>query len=244
MTVAYILRRVLALALPLLLAACQAATPQEALPAMVSGTVQVGPHVIPLPPGEWRLLYREAVPGMTRDAGRTFVTRHEALLVQEQAGRVAGMILAHSSLEPGTGLYPQGICTTANAMSRHVEAARWNDLHCFGVTAGNAARPVEPPPLLRALYETADTRPGWLPGLWLTSNNLLNRHHHFLWVDYRFAPSVLAPETAATQSWRRGSLTAPQQAFFNRMEAWTAAIQPALLRSLAGEVPPPLPALP
>lgn len=244
MTPARILRRFLALVLPVLLTACQAAPPQEALPVMVSGTVQVGPHVIPLPPGAWRLMYREAVPGMTRDAGRTFVTRHEALLVQEQAGQVAGMILAYSSMEPGIGLYPEGICTTANAMSRHVQAARWNDLHCFGVTAVNAARPVEPSPMLRVLYDAADARSGWLPSLWLVSTNLLNRHHHFLQVNYRFAPSVLAPETAATQSWRRGSLTAPQQAFFNRMEAWTNAIQPALLRSLAGEVPPPLPALP
>lgn len=210
--------------------------------AMVEGSLSVGPKVVPLPPGPWRILHLAADSGRSSDM--TLPTRmHEAVLVQERAGRAAAIIVARAAQEVGAQWNPHGVCTNANAFARHIASAVRAALDCRGLVVVGSGRNANTPAYLNALYDEGQARPGWVPARWISAQFMLSETMHYLSVEYRFAPATFAPAVANLANWHEGSRNAAQEAFVQQLDGWGARAHAELRRGLYGRQPAtPLPA--
>jgi hypothetical protein len=229
--------RVVAVALCLLLAA---------VPARAQGTVEgqftLGGKVVPLPAGSWRVVTLLSEPARTSDLINP-ITYHRAVLVQERAGRAAAVIYASAATEAQTVWNPHAICTSTTALRRHVAVAVRGNLDCRGLLMVGSGRSPGTPAWLNAFYDEGESRPGWIPPRWLSAQVVLSEGMHLLNVEYRFAPSVYAPQTISAVNWSEGARNAAQQAFVDRLDAWSAEARAELRRGLYGRAPAaPLPA--
>ncbi|MGX9966036.1 hypothetical protein ACVFYP_22105 [Roseomonas sp. F4] len=233
------MRRLCLLPLLALLMALRAAVPDASAQGVqtVQGSFTLGGKVVALPAGPWRVVYQGTEPSRTRDL--TVPTAlHRAVLVQEVAGRAAGVILATAAADVGTAWDPHGICTRTDALRRHVEQAVRGSLDCRGLVNQGSGAGTTTPAWMRSLYTLGEDRPGFIPPRWIVAQLLLSEDMHLLQVDYRFSPATYATGSARTAAnWYDGVRTAEQTAFLDRLEAFTLAARTELRRGLYGRSP-------
>lgn len=223
-----------------LLVAVAGAMPAMAQPGSpVEGLLNLGPKIVPLPPGPWRVLYQAAERGRTAEGNMGTVT-HRAVLVQERGNQAAAIVIAHAAQEVGTAWNPFGICVNANAIARQIQSAVRGALDCRGQVLIGSGRGTGTPAYLNALYDEGERRPGWMPPRWVSAQFVVSEQMHMVSVEYRFAPNVFAPATAASANWHEGARSAAQNAFVDRLSAWGLAVQAGLKRGLYGRAPEPL----
>ena len=116
------------------------AAPAAAQPGtMVEGVLGLGPKRVPLPPGQWRVLYQATEPGRTAE-GNMGTRTHRAVLVQERANQAAALVIAHAAQEVGAAWNPFGICVNANAIARQIQSAVRAALDCRGLLLVGSGR--------------------------------------------------------------------------------------------------------
>lgn len=214
----------------------------QAAGTMVEGSLALGPKVVPLPAGPWRVLHLDVASGRSTD-GSLNTRTHEAVLVQERRGLAAAIIVARAAQEVGANWSPHGICVNVNAFSRHIAAALRGSIDCRGQVVIGSGRGASTPAYLNAFYDEGQRRPGWVPARWISAQFVLSEQMHYLSVEYRFAPAVFAPATANAVNWNDGARSAVQNAFVDRIDAWAAGAHAELRRGLHGRQPAaPLPA--
>lgn len=209
---------------------------------MVEGRLTLGGKVVPLPPGQWRVLHLGSEPSRTRE-GDLPATLHRALLVQERDGKAAAVILATAATEVSTVWHPSGICTNANALVRQVEIAIRGNLDCHGLVNQGAGVGANTPDWLRSLYREGVDRPGWIPPRWIVGTVLLSERMHYLNVEYRYAPAVFGTGNARSAgNWSEGMRSPAQNDFLARITGFTSRAREELRRGLYGREPgAPLP---
>jgi hypothetical protein len=211
--------------------------------AVAEGSLNLGGKIVPLPPGPWRVLYQATEPGRTREGDMPTQT-HRAVLVQERAGQAAALVVAHAAAEMGGVWSPHGICTntTAWVLQRQIESAVRGTLDCRGLLLMGAGRSPGTPAWMNALYDEGERRPGWIPPRWISAQVIQSQQMHWLSVEYRFAPSVFAPQTANAANWTEGMRSAAQQDVIRRLDGWSERASAELRRGLYGRAPSaPLP---
>jgi hypothetical protein len=235
----YVVVRVLLLMVLLVLAPqAQAQVPGT----MVEGSLMVGSKVLPLPPGPWRVLHLGVDDRRTSDM--TVPTRmHQAVLVQERAGRAAAVIVAQAAQEVGVHWEPHGICLNEGAIARHVVSAVRAALDCRGLVVLVAGQQPGQPGHLAPLYDEGQRRAGWIPPYWISSQFLISETMHYLNVEYRVAPSGFAPAMTGPTTLTEGARVSVPQALVDRLDGWGARTHAELKRGLYGRQPAtPLPA--
>lgn len=208
----------------------------------VQGSLRLGSKVVPLPPGPWRVLHQGQVQGRTSEL-TTPTTTHQAVLVQEHAGRAAALVIAEAAQEVGVVWHPFGVCLNQSAFARRIEAATRGRLDCRGMVMVGSGLGPGTPAYLHAFYAEGTTRPGWIPPRWLSSQFVLSEGMHMLRVEYRYAPTVFAPAAANAPNWNDGARNPAAEAVVTRLTAWGDGVQATLRRALYGAAPAaPLPA--
>lgn len=203
---------------------------------MVEGSLALGPKIVPLPPGPWRVLHLAADAGRTTDM--TISTRtHQAVLVQERDGVAAAVIVARAAQEVGAHWNPHGVCTNANAFARHIVSAVRSALDCRAQVIIGAGRGPNTPAYLNELYDEGQRRPGWLPPRWVSAQFLLSETMHYLSVEYRYIATA-----AGGANWNDGARSPAQESFVQCLDGWGARAHAELRRGLYGRQPTaPLP---
>lgn len=232
-------RFVLLMALLMLPSLVQAQAPGS----VVEGSLSLGPKVLPLPAGPWRVLHLGVGDGRTSDL--LVPTRfHRAVLVQERGGRAAAVIVAQAAQEVGVFWEPHGVCFNEGALARHVVSAVRAALDCRGLVVLAAGRQPGQAGYLDALYDEGQRRPGWLPPYWISSQFVISETMHYLNVEYRMVPPAFAPGTTGGTTLAEGSRVPVPQALIQQLDAWGAQARSELRRGLYGRQPAaPLPSL-
>ncbi len=210
---------------------------------MVEGSLALGPKVLPLPAGPWRVMHLGV--GAARTSDQSVPTRfHEAVLVQERAGRAAAVIVARAAQEVAVHWEPHGVCLHEGALARHVVSAVRAALDCRGLVVVAAGRQPGQAAYLDTLHDEGQRRAGWLPPYWISSQFLLSESMHYLHVEYRVAPSVIAPGMAGGAPLAEGARVSVPQALIQQLDGWGVQARSELRRGLYGRQPTaPLPAL-
>ncbi|WP_139226179.1 hypothetical protein [Falsiroseomonas stagni] len=210
--------------------------------AMVEGSLAVGNKVLPLPPGSWRVLHLGVDDLRTSDM--MVPTRvHQAVLVQERAGRAAAVIVAQAAQEIGVHWEPHGICLNEGAIARRVASAVRAALDCRGLVVVAGGRQPGLPGYLAALYDEGQRRAGWLPPYWISSQFLISETMHYLNVEYRVAPSASMSAATGGVTLTEGARVSLPQALVDQLDGWGARAHAELRRGLYGRQPAtPLPA--
>ena len=223
------------LILTILVILCNA--PALATQPEVRGTLPIAGKIVPLPPGSWRVLNTFAEQVRTSDL-RQATTLHRALLVQEHNGVAAAVIIVSAATEVSTTWQPQGICTSTSNIRRHVEIAVRGSLDCRGLSNQTSGVGTRTPEWLLPLYRIGEGRPGWIPQRWISASVLLSEQMHYLSVEYRYAPSVFAPQSARNAAnWSDGVRSSEQTDFVERLDRFSLAARAQLRHGLYGRQP-------
>lgn len=184
---------VVAALLPLLFG-CAAQAPDQR--ATYQGSITVSARAIPLPPGEWTVLARDAVANLNTYGGPV---QRVLTLTQEQNGKLAGLIFI-SALEPSpqpliyTNSPGQTVCRTFTSDLAPTVRDIPNDQGYFcrriAMFAASSWRVDNPAPHFKAFLDRRTAQPGWAPRqmVWLSYGMADGRGP--MHVEYNFDPGV------------------------------------------------------
>jgi hypothetical protein len=230
-----------------------AANAQPATGTSVSGTVVMNGRTVPLPPGEWTSLGRQADESIPRQTGAT--TRlggNSVLLAQEKDGRLAGLVSIVVG-DRGTwvtyGNWDVMACARTNlSLSSLVREGGESYQNCADVRTwtGTTQRPANVNARWVPYFDMVQTRPGWAPTIFHTAWSRVADRSGSMDVIYHFSPETRGfarDERAwAQNSWNPANQTDAQKAYIARLADWLRDAHARTRRGfLYGSADPALP---
>ncbi len=217
----------------------------------VSGAVAVEGRIVPLPPGEWREIGRAVeVDNLRGGAGQQYRVG-KAVLVQENGGRVTGMVLVWASSNPGTTVnwtIPP-VCRREDLYAQVTRSTDHRSMDCLAVSSmmPTRRRGEAVAEEWRGYFNELEQRPDWVPHVLAFASFRLTDASNLLHVEYRFSPEAHGFQSDrrawAANGWNPASLDDQRRGFLNRVRTWASAVRPALWQAFQRNAPVPLPAL-